>query len=408
MINKMFEECKMDPNNPKWAECISRQEEMYERPEEVRSQFFRDYTRLLHSTAYRRLKHKTQVFYAPLNDHICTRIEHVNHVASVSQTIAAALGLNSELVTAIAIGHDIGHAPFGHTGEGIIGEIALNETGNPFWHEHNSLRFADCCETLADPYGQERNLNLTYAVRDGIVLHCGEVNENGLAPRAERIDLNAINKPSQYLPYTWEGCAVKVSDKIAYIGRDIEDAWTLEILTSGQLRELLTIIRNYSGISLTRINNTVLINNFITDLCRNSRPEAGICFSDDYINLMNALRAYMCSHIYVHKRMEVYNRYARLILESIYETLKDCYSCEDTVEHMRRKHKDKYPLLVDYFSDWLLKFSDIKGLDRKSEFQNKILYKIGEKKDYTQAIIDFMTGMTDSFALRAFGELTSF
>ncbi|NLI92694.1 MAG: HD domain-containing protein [Peptococcaceae bacterium] len=408
MKRDQFSSHKMDENHFHWKECITRQEEIYERQDEVRSPFARDYTRLLHCTAYRRLKHKTQVFFAPLNDHICTRIEHVNHVASVSHTISASLGLNTELAAAIAIGHDIGHAPFGHTGEAILSGIASGETGCRFWHEQNSLRFADFFETLPDPNGNETNLNLTYAVRDGIILHCGEYDENQLIPRNHKINLYDIVKPGQYAPYTWEGCVVKFSDKIAYIGRDIEDALTLNILTFGQLRELTAIIKNHSGVTLPRINNTVLINCFISDLCQNSSPEKGIGFSDDYLALMSAFREFMRTNVYVHKRLEVYQEYAKLIIESIYATLKDFYRAEDTVEWLRRKHRNKYPLLTEYFAEWILKFSDLQGSAKSKRCTNASIYKIGNPKDYNQAVIDFITGMTDSFALRVFGELTSF
>ena len=122
-----FASVKTDEKNPKWQQCIKRENTLYNRGNDIRSEFERDYTRLLHCEAYRRLKHKTQVFYAPQNDHICTRIEHVNHVASVSATIAKYLGLNQELTEAIAIGHDIGHAPFGHTGEDILNSLIKNQ-----------------------------------------------------------------------------------------------------------------------------------------------------------------------------------------------------------------------------------------------------------------------------------------
>ena len=112
-----FISVRTDEKNPAWEQCIKRENSLYKRGNEIRSEFDRDYTRLLHCQAYRRLKHKTQVFFAPQNDHICTRIEHVTHVASVSSTISRYLGLNRELTEAIAIGHDIGHAPFGHTGD---------------------------------------------------------------------------------------------------------------------------------------------------------------------------------------------------------------------------------------------------------------------------------------------------
>ncbi len=114
---KRFESVAMNANNPNWQEAISRKSALYSRDDDIRSPFIRDYTRVLHSLAYRRLKHKTQVFYGGAgNDHICTRIEHVAHVDSVSNSIACTLGLNEELTRAIAMAHDLGHAPFGYIG----------------------------------------------------------------------------------------------------------------------------------------------------------------------------------------------------------------------------------------------------------------------------------------------------
>jgi dGTPase len=115
MTDKKFAPVAAAPDRPRWEDLLRRQKELYSRPDDVRSEFARDYTRILHSYAYRRLKHKTQVFFNIDNDHICTRMEHVLHVESVSSTIASSLGLNAELTKAIAMGHDLGHAPFGIT-----------------------------------------------------------------------------------------------------------------------------------------------------------------------------------------------------------------------------------------------------------------------------------------------------
>ena len=223
--NNTFKDFAISENNPKWQESVQRLAPLLQKQFDIRSPFDRDITRIIHSSAYRRLKHKTQVFFATNNDHICTRIEHVNHVASISKTISKALGLNVSLAEAIALGHDLGHSPFGHHGERIIEKI-MEKHGfqKKFWHENNSLRFVDVIETLPNYSGFKENLNLTYAVRDGIVCHCGEVNENCIKPRNEAIDLNLIEKGKQ-MPYTYEGCVVKISDKVAYLGRDIEDAY---------------------------------------------------------------------------------------------------------------------------------------------------------------------------------------
>ena len=159
--------------NKNWENIISRKNKLYMRNNDIRSEFERDYTRIIHSTACRRMKHKTQVFFTPQNDHICTRIEHVTHVESISYTIAKYLGLNTELTKAIATAHDIGHSPFGHKGEKILSEISQRDIGECFWHEKNGLDMVDKIELLEDPNGNKQNLNLTYAVRDVIISHCG-------------------------------------------------------------------------------------------------------------------------------------------------------------------------------------------------------------------------------------------
>ena len=183
-----FEKYATNENNPKWQNSIKREKEIYKRKSDIRSEFERDYNRILHCNAYRRMKHKTQVFFSPENDHICTRIEHVMHVESVSYTIAKYLGLNTELTRAIAVGHDLGHAPFGHGGEKIINQISKEHGLQDFWHEKNSLYFVDQIETLEDDHHVRRNLNLTYAVRDGITSHCGEMNQKAIIKRNESID----------------------------------------------------------------------------------------------------------------------------------------------------------------------------------------------------------------------------
>ena len=149
-----FKQAATVQGSPKWEDSVRRQSALYDRGNDIRSEFERDYTRILHCQAYSRLKHKTQVFFAPKNDHICTRMEHVQHVASVATTISKYLGLNAELTKAIALGHDIGHAPFGHFGEECLNSLLKQKEGanapKKFWHERNSLFFADYIETLSD------------------------------------------------------------------------------------------------------------------------------------------------------------------------------------------------------------------------------------------------------------------
>ena len=279
MAPAAFSREAMTPANPRWEKAISRERELYSQKGDARPPFWRDYNRILHCNAYRRLKHKTQVFFATQNDHVCTRIEHVNHVAAVSESIATTLGLDSSLTRAIAIGHDVGHAPFGHHGEEILSTLACNDGAREFWHEGNSLRFVDELETLEDPNGHQRNLALTYAVRDGIVCHCGEIDEESLRPRDEMLDLRAIAEPGSVPPYTWEGCVVKIADKITFLGRDIEDARRLGLLTERNLHELRAILKEGLGGQVVELYNTAILHTLISDLCQQSSPEAGLRLS---------------------------------------------------------------------------------------------------------------------------------
>jgi len=407
MERGLFRESGVHEGNLKWKQGISRIHPIYKRVNDVRSEFSRDYTRILHSTAYRRLKHKTQVFFATHNDHICTRIEHVNHVASVSYTIANYLGLNTELTNAIAIGHDLGHAPFGHAGETFLKEIVSREIGETFWHERNSLRFVDKCETLPDSDGLEHNLDLTYAVRDGIVCHCGEVDENSIFPREDAFDLYSIDKANHCPPFTWEGCVVKIADKISYLGRDIEDARLLKVLTISETKKLIKIGRDFDA-KVNEINTTLLMHDFIIDLCNNSSPEKGITFSAKHLQLINTLKDFNYEYIYKHERLNGYKRYAQLIIESIYEILFSRYSGKETIGELGR-YREIYPILSQSFSDWLYKYSDSRDNEIKSsKYQNEILYNLENRKDYVQAIVDYISGMSDSFAIKIFNEITTF
>ena len=160
MRNSFINEA-MNINHPNWNNVTSRVLPLSSRISDIRTEFDKDYTRIIHSNAYKRLKHKTQVFFSPENDHICTRSEHVTHVESIRYTIASYLGLNTELTKAIAIAHDLGHSPFGHSGEKIISEISKRDLGVSFWHEKNGLHFVDSIELLEGHDGYKKNLNLT-------------------------------------------------------------------------------------------------------------------------------------------------------------------------------------------------------------------------------------------------------
>lgn len=410
-----FKKVAATEKSEKWDLLIQRPNELYSRPDEVRSIFSRDYTRILHSLAYRRLKHKTQVFFNIDNDHICTRMEHVAHVESVSSTIAQYLGLNTELTKAIAIGHDLGHAPFGHHGEEIINELYIEHLGEDyrFWHEKNGLRFVDNIELLENNYKIYNNMNLTYAVRDGIISHCGEIDQNGLKPRMDFIDLYDFKKPGDYQPFTWEGCVVKISDRIAYVGRDIEDALCLGFLDEDVRNKLKIMARANDE---DAVNTTVIMHNLIIDICENSSPEKGICLSEKYYNQLNEIKDFNYKYIYGHERLSAFKDYSRIVIKNIFNKLLSAYAGEFTWEKLHGLEKESLTLVIS-FSKWLARYCDaaivpekeknLKELALRCE-NNKIYGRLESKEVYVQAILDYLAGMTDRFAIKIFNEFLAY
>ncbi|MCR5725454.1 MAG: HD domain-containing protein [Treponema sp.] len=416
---------RTDVLHHKWNDAIRREVEIYGRGNVIRSEFERDYTRLLHSQAYRRLKHKTQVFFAPHNDHVCTRMEHVQHVASVASTIAKYLGLNVQLTEAIAIGHDIGHAPFGHHGEDCLNALMQQKTGanapKKFWHERNSLFFADYIETLPNPDGIEKTLNLTYAVRDGLICHCGEIDQQGIRPREDVIDLYSIKRPGLIQPFTWEGCVVKLADKVAFLGRDMEDARTYHILDMGsyrQLREIVesTVGRSKNGVPLSHrsgkaVNTTVLINDLIVDLCEQSSPERGLCFSEQYARFITELKKFAFSNIYNHWRLQEFQQYATNVIETIYRTLlrTQPYAKNGRIPQGLRN----YTHLGTTFEDWLIRYTNYAphgdtNRRRMLHYDTPTVFDVFDNESFQKCIIEYISGMTDQFAITCFEEIISF
>lgn len=243
----------------------------------VRTAFQRDRDRIIHSKSFRRLQHKTQVFIIPEGDHYRTRLTHTLEVAQIAHTVARALNLNEDLTEAIALGHDLGHTPFGH-----IGEDALNEVyPGGFRHNEQSLRVVECLEA-------DRGLNLTREVRDGILNHTGLV-----------------------VPETLEGQVVKIADRIAYINHDIDDAIRGGILSPEQLpRDCVEILGK---------EHRERINTMVTDLIENSWNKNVIQMSSTVGLAMDQLRTFLFENVYIGsdaKREEVK---ARRVVQYLYE-----------------------------------------------------------------------------------------
>ena len=405
-----FTSVAANSSSPCWTKMVARKEPIYAKENDIRTDFERDYTRILHSLAYRRLKHKTQVFFNTNNDHICTRIEHVNHVESVSYTIARHLGLNVELTRAISTAHDLGHAPFGHDGEKVIKKISKEYLNEEFWHEKNGLHFIDEVELLEDNNRVKNNMNLTYAVRDGVISHCGEVDENSIFPRKEPIDLILFDKPGKYQPYTWEGCVVKISDKISYIGRDIEDALRLKFIGDKELKIFYEIAKKYNHETL---NTTRLMHELIIDLCENSSVENGLRLSEDSLHMMDEIKKFNYKYIYGSDRFKYFKEYSSLVLNSIFEELLNLYDGENTIFNII-SGKTNSSILKSEFASWIIQYcdlSDVKNmhLDNNIKHKNKKIYNKLEKEElYVKAILDFISGMTDQYAIKIFNELIQF
>lgn len=411
MQSNRFQAYAACEGHPLWEQLTAREGVLHVRSNDIRSPFARDYTRILHSKAYRRLKHKTQVFFNIDNDHICTRMEHVGHVESVSSTIAKFLGLNEELTQAIATGHDLGHAPFGHQGENVLKALAKKHLNQDFWHEKNSLRFVDDIELLEDEYKKQKNLSLTYAVRDGIISHCGEVDENGLIPRTELFPLQEFDMPGKYQAATWEGCVVKISDKIAYIGRDIEDAIHLGFLDAKQQSRLLKMAQEYDE---NVMNTTVIMYNMINDICENSSPEQGILLSHKMFQQMRDLKDFNYEFIYRHRRQLPFREYSNLVITQIFDLLFHCYDGKHSWDALE-KQKRYYPASIQYFIKWLARYCD-PDIVPEGELQDlalhctnrKIYGDLTDQKTYVQAILDYISSMTDRFAIELFNEMITY
>ncbi|MBO6133084.1 MAG: HD domain-containing protein [Lachnospiraceae bacterium] len=412
MKENSFKEVGAFQHNPLYKQMIERLSRIYQKAGDIRSEFGRDYTRILHCPAYRRLKSKTQVFYnAAGNDHVCTRIEHVAHVESVAGTIGQFLGLNTELIKAIAMAHDLGHAPFGHEGERAISRIMKEKLGKLFWHERHGLRIVDEVELLEDDYKRGRNLDLTYAVRDGIISHCGEVDEKAIIPRKEAIDLRRdYTRPGEYPPFTWEGAVVKISDKIAYLGRDIEDALNIGILNSSKVSALNELV----GLRGHAINTTVITHNMILDICENSSPEAGITLSAASMEALDTIKKFNYENIYHHHRLKPFVRYAELVINELFRALCETYDGKNTFYRIKEEAVF-YPELMGRFGRWLVKYVSLSpeliegaGFKPSNDLNKKVCGNLEDEAVFMQAVLDYIAGMTDRYAIHAYEELLKY
>lgn len=301
----------------------------HERPHPFRTAFQRDRDRIIHCKSFRRLKHKTQVFLAPYGDHYRTRLTHTLEVSQIARTIAKALRLNEDLTEAIALGHDLGHTPFGHAGEKILRELL--EGG--FSHSRQSLRVVEKLEY------EGKGLNLTFEVRDGIFKHSKGMGE-------------ILDVDSQDMPSTLEGQIVRVSDVIAYVNHDIDDALRAEVIKEKEIPEhLIKILGKYHASRIDTMVGDVIEASTSCDLKK-------ICMSPRIMAAVMELREFLYERVY-------FNPHSRSELEKTEKILTDLY------RYFLNKPEDyikSYPV------------------------QDSLEKRVG----------DFIAGMTDRYALRLF------
>ncbi len=286
----------------------------YEEPCSLRTEFQRDRDRILHSKAFRRLKHKTQVFFSPYDDHFRTRMTHTLEVSQIARTISRALDLNEDLTEAIALGHDLGHTPFGHSGERVLNELMPNG----YRHNEQSVRVVEFIE----------DLNLTAETLDGIMHHSYE-----------------------YMPSTLEGQVVRLSDKIAYINHDIQDAVRARIITNDDIpRESVKYFSTTNRIRLTKI---------VEDIIFNSYGKDKISMSDECNEQFVNLRNWMFNNVYDNSPAKEAEDKAQNVIKLLFQ-----YYCDDLTK--------KYP---NSSNDYIL-----------------------------QTACDYVSGMTDRYVLAKYEE----
>lgn len=318
--NEKLEMKILSPYAAKSVESMGRDRE--ETPCDIRTVYQRDRDRIIHCKAFRRLKHKTQVFLAPMGDHYRTRLTHTLEVAQIARTIAKALDLNEDLTEAIALGHDLGHTPFGHAGERTLNSVC----SFGFQHYKQSIRVVEVLENNG------KGLNLTKEVRDGIINHRTSGN-----------------------PSTLEGKVVRLSDKIAYINHDIDDAIRGKIITEQDIPKEYTEILG----DTTKKRLDTLVH----DIVQNSVDQPDIRMSEEIQNAMMGLRSYMFDSVYtnpVAKKEEV------------------------KAHEMLRQLFEYYLHHIDQLPD---------------EFKY-LIHQCGENEE--QVVCDYIAGMSDQYSVSTF------
>lgn len=340
--------------------------------DDFRTPYFRDIDKIIHSLSYTRYIDKTQVYSFKENDHISKRMTHVQLVSKIARTIGRALRLNEDLIEAIALGHDIGHTPLGHTGEALLNEISKEELNLYFAHNIQGVRNFMYIDNFGD------GNNLTIQTLDGIFCHNGEILSPIYKPVPKTVDeflseyeesYKDLEQSKKCAPMTLEGCVVRICDIIGYIGRDIEDSINLGLFKREELPALIT--------SVLGNNNKDIVNNIIVDIVKESMGKPYIKMSDDVFNALFLLKEFNYNNIYKKSITQDEYNYYRYGMRIIFD---------DYLKDLEENNKDSiiYKIFIDNQSD---RYNNDTSNKRK--------------------VIDFISGMTDEMFLNQVIEHTN-
>lgn len=364
---------KMNNHNEYLCEYACKDEEaiyLKSNKSDIRTPYFRDIDRIIYSLAFIRYQNKTQVFSEVTHDHVARRMIHVTFVSKIARTIGRALGLNEDLIEAASLGHDLGHVPFGHQGEYILNDLSLKYGEGFFNHNIESVRSLMCLEN----YG--KGLNITVQVLDAIMCHNGEFALGEYKPRKKTVEefLEEYKRSYQdksilakMRPMTLEGCVVRVSDLIAYLGRDIDDAVRLKVLNREEIPENITKVLG----STTK----EIVNTCIMDIIKNSINKNYIKLSDDIFNAIVQLKKFNYEHIYnkamSKKRKDELTHKFEVLFEEYLEDLKT--------------NNQSSPIINSYLKNMIPEY-------RNNNTNERI-------------VIDYIAGMTDDYFLREYARI---
>ena len=363
----------MNKKNNDLSEYACKDEEairFYEIDDDIRSAFWRDVHRIIYSLSYTRYMDKTQVFSFNENDNITKRMTHVQMVSGIARTIGRALNLNEDLIEAAALGHDLGHVPFGHTGEKILNDISLRYGEGYFNHNVQSTRL------LMDLENNGKGSNITLQVLDAIMCHNGELELQEYRPikktKEEFLEeykktYNEKEQVKKLIPMTLEGCVVRISDIIGYIGRDIEDAIRMNVINMDEIPKEIS--------SVLGLKNSQIIDTLVRDIIRNSMGKDHLTMSDDVFNAMKSLKKFNYEYIYSKANSEEMVKF----YEEVFNTVFSKY-----LEDVKNDNKESHIFKI-YLNDMSEEYLENTSDERK--------------------VIDYIAGMTDDFIIKEYNSI---